>query len=61
MARFEIRVIGKRRESIDIDRLAEALLDLIEHLSDADRQKLAAAGERALKQAAGKRTKGNAA
>lgn len=62
MAKGEIKVTGKRREAIDVKKLAEALLDYIEHLSDAERQKLAAAGERALKQRAPtKRTRGDAA
>jgi hypothetical protein len=62
MAKFEIKVVGKRRETTDVKIFATALLDLIDHLSDADRQKMAAAGERALKtQANVKQSKGNAA
>jgi hypothetical protein len=41
--------VGKRREALDVMILAEALLDLIDRMSDDDRQKLAAIGERAMK------------
>ena len=61
MAKFEIRVVGKRREAIDVNQFAEALLDLIESLSDADRQKMAAAGERTPKANSNKQAKGHAA
>lgn len=62
MAKFEIKVVGKRRQVIDVKTLAAALLELIEHLSDADRQKMVAAGERSLKQqSTRKHPKGHAA
>jgi hypothetical protein len=36
MAKFEIRVVGRRREAIDVKTMAEALVYLMEHLSDAE-------------------------
>ena len=62
MAKFEIRVVGQRRESVDVKALAGALLEFIDRLSDADRRKLADAGERVLNQPAeGRPRKGRAA
>lgn len=61
MAEYQIRVVGKRREQTDEKRLAEALLVMIDKLSESDRKKLAAAGEKALRLRAKKHPRGSAA
>lgn len=61
MANRRIRAVGKRREELDIRRLGEALLDLIEHLNDSERKTIAAKGKRALKTKPGNQHKGTAA
>jgi hypothetical protein len=62
MAKHEIRIIPKHREEIDTARLAEALLDLIDHLTPKERARLAAEGDRILKKTAGmSKPKGSAA
>jgi hypothetical protein len=61
MASQRIRIIPKRRE-VDVGRLAEALLVLIDHLSPEDRARFLAEGRRALgEEEGGDRPKGSAA
>ncbi len=60
MAEQRIRIIPKRRKEIDTARLAEALLDLIDHLSPKEKARLAAEGERVLREVKA-RPKGTAA
>lgn len=50
MANKQIRIIPKRRESIDTTRLAEALLNLVAMLDEKERAEFIAAGELALKE-----------
>jgi hypothetical protein len=45
----QIRIIPKRRV-LDVDRLAEALLDLVDTLGPEERQRFAAEGERLLQE-----------
>ncbi len=62
MANNQIRIYPKLRQAVEAERLAAALLDLVDHLSGEDRRKFIAEGERALKEVKGKTTpKGSAA
>jgi hypothetical protein len=48
MAKKRIRIIPKHRE-LDLEKLAEALLDLVDSLTPEQLERFAADGERALK------------
>lgn len=61
MVSKQVRAIGKRRDVMDIKRMAEALLDFIEGLNNTERKRLTAAGGRAIKQRVKRQTKGTAA
>lgn len=62
MAEKEIRIFPRLREAVDDERLAAALLDLVDHLSGEDRRDLIAEGERVLKEVKGDgKSKGSAA
>ncbi len=62
MADNQIRIFPKLREAVDDDRLAKALLDLVDHLSPEDKRLIAAEGERVLKEVKGQqKLKGSAA
>ena len=45
-----IRIAVTRREPLDVEKLATALLDLVEQLTPEDRLRLAIEGERILKE-----------
>lgn len=45
MANKQVRVVGKRRAEIDVRRLAEALLDYLDSLSETEKRKLRRGGE----------------
>lgn len=49
MTNKQIRIVGKRREQIDITRLAEALLGFINSLSESDKQRLIKGGGEKIK------------
>jgi hypothetical protein len=49
MSNKQVRVVGKRRAEIDISRLAEALLDYIESLSETETRSSVRGGEGQLK------------
>jgi hypothetical protein len=48
MAEREIRVFARKRDDVEVERLARALLDYIDHLSPKHRDRLTKDGERAL-------------
>jgi len=45
----KVRVIPKLRQAVDAERLAAALLDFVDQLSNEDREKFIAEGERVLR------------
>lgn len=49
MARRQVRIIPKRRRELDLEKLAEALLDLVETLTPEQLERFAADGEEVLK------------
>jgi hypothetical protein len=51
MANNHIQISPRMRPAVDVERLARALLDLIDHLSVEDRQAFIAEGDRVLKEA----------
>lgn len=59
----QIRIIPKRREVIDLEGFAEALLDVVASLDEKDRSRLRADGEQVLEELKGgrKRKRGSAA
>jgi len=62
VANNQIRIYPRLRPVVDAERLAAALLDLVDHLNAEDRREFIAEGERALKEVKGKTMpKGSAA
>ena len=53
MAKNQIKIVPKRRDVTDVQRLAEALLDLIGDLSSTEKKRMAAEGKQVLKELGG--------